>query len=565
MSTGRRWRTVRRALVFAVAGATFALLIASASGTLTGSTFNAGDGNMKVEASDPHDWKDASTSLTSFSGFLGDPVNSGADDSFDPGQNMDTPCPVITGHRPPGKDDFSGVAYGTEVNPTSGDTYFYGMTVRLQANGNANENLELNKSDDGCRSAGDRLIAIDYLSGGTAAQFNLLTWTETLNTPCENGGVVTVAKPGCWGVHVALDPVNEEAYANQSNILAADSITGGSVAKLKFAEFGINLSAGPDPIIDPDECEGFALVRFESRSSGSSFGSQPKDVVDGNIGVSNCGRIDVTKEDDADPANALANVTFALWEDTDPSDGDFDDTVDVDTGETCTTDADGECSFEDLAFGDYWLVEDESTVPSGLNAADPTPVSVTEESPIVGITIVDPRSPGSVSIHKEDDGGNLLDDVTFTLYADDGDGLFDATKDTVAHGSCTTGSGNDPGECTIGQVPLDTDLWVVESNLGSDYSADADLPKLINLSTGGDDLPLSFENPRKHRVIVLVCHQGTDTLDQSGVTVDSTTKQSLAKGSLTEAQENALCNLGGASFDGSEHGDTVAPSVAIAP
>src|SRR5215211_2698726 len=563
MSTGRRWRTVRRALVFAVAGATFALLIASASGTLTpGSTFNAGDGNMKVEANDPHDWMDAATSLTSFSGFLSDPVNSGADSSFDPGQNMDTPCPVIAGHRPPGKDDFAGVAYGTEVNPTSGDTYFYGMTVRLQANGNANENLELSKTDDGCRSPGDRLIAIDYLSGGTNAQFNLLTWTETLGTPCENGGTVTLAKPGCWGVHVALNPANEEAYANQSNILAADSITGGSVAKLKFAEFGINLSAGPDPIIDPDECEGFANVRFESRSSGSSFGSQPKDVVDGNIGVSNCGRIDITKEDDADPANALEDVIFALWEDTDPSDGDFDDSVDVDTGETCTTDADGKCSFEDLAFGDYWLVEDETTVPAGLSRADPTPVSVTEQDPIMGITIVDPRGPGSVSIAKADDDGNLLDGVTFTLYDDDSG----APGDPVSGLSCTTGSGsNDSGECTIENVPLGTALWVVESNLGSDYSADADLPKQIQLTTGGENVPLTFTNPRKHRVIVLVCHQATDTLDSSDVTVGSTTKQSLAKGILTDAEENDLCNLGGASFDGSEHGDTVAPSVDIAP
>ena len=60
---------------------------------------------------------------------------------------------------------------------------------------------------------------------------------------------------------------------------------------------------------------------------------------------------------------------------------------------------------------------------------------------------------------------------------------------------------------------------------------------------------------------MLVCHDATDLLAPSDVTIDpggadEETKASLAAGSLSEAQQNALCALGGASWSGLVHGDT---------
>ena len=42
----------------------------------------------------------------------------------------------------------------------------------------------------------------------------------------------------------------------------------------------------------------------------------------------------------------------------------------------------------------------------------------------------------------------------------------------------------------------------------------------------GDTVPVSFVDTRKHRVVVLVCHEGTDTLLPSDVTVGDATKVS---------------------------------------
>ena len=78
----------------------------------------------------------------------------------------------------------------------------------------------------------------------------------------------------------------------------------------------------------------------------------------------------------------------------------------------------------------------------------------------------------------------------------------------------------------------------------------------------------TFIDPRKHRVIVVVCHEGTNTLYSGSVTLGGVTRSSIsavpaalaAKG-VTEAD---LCNLGGAQFGGLGHG-TFGVTVGIAP
>ena len=166
------------------------------------------------------------------------------------------------------------------------------------------------------------------------------------------------------------------------------------------------------------------------------------------------GTIKVHKQDDASPANALAGAEFKLVTDNAPTAADGQTAPgaeDVDTGSTCTTDASGNCQFDDVAIGDYWVVE--TKAPAGHFLADPKPA-------------------------------------------------------TVELGSA-------PGE--------------------------------------GDTVELTFIDPRSHKVIVITCHEGTDTLTASDVTVDGVTKSSLtaAPAGITEAE---LCNLGGAAFGGKAHG-----------
>ena len=178
----RRWLISGSVLLTAAA---CLFLIASASGTLSGSKFESGDGNMKRDgtvASGAKDWQNVPFA------YVDDLQSTNLDDAFLSGQKQDTTCPDLDLHGSPPKDDFTDVAtYSEEIGT---DTYLYGATIRYQANGNAAENVELNKATDGnCqdangndtelvkRVAGDKLIAIDYISGGP--QFHVLTWVTS--------------------------------------------------------------------------------------------------------------------------------------------------------------------------------------------------------------------------------------------------------------------------------------------------------------------------------------------------------------------------------------------------
>jgi hypothetical protein len=156
-----------------------------------------------------------------------------------------------------------------------------------------------------------------------------------------------------------------------------------------------------------------------------------------------------------------------------------------------------------------------------------------------------------IRITKTDDLGNPLEGVTFTLHEDDNGEPGDATDF-----SCTT---DEDGVCTIEDVLVGS-YCVVETNLPDGYDPDPDLPYCFEVTEDDVDttIDLDFENPRQlHRVIVLVCHEVDDTLYPSDVTVDvdgtPTTKESLDNAGLTEGEENALCQLGGATFGGFGH------------
>jgi hypothetical protein len=302
----RTWRLLAAAaavvLVMGIAIPAMAVLVGSPS------NFEANDGNMVVNTTGNNDW--ASVNFV----HVTDQSNSNSDNSFTPGQKQDTTCPDTTGHKNPGKDDFTDVASFDERNTTTGETYLYGATIRFTANGNASENVELKQSATLCpgqptggvtqRTPGDKLIAIDYLNGGTNVQFNVLTWidgTDPTNPTC----FVSNDQPPCWGANVQSLAANQaEGQANQAAITAANNpISNQALVVGQFAEFGVNLSAAG--IVPANSCQSFPQTVWESRSSGSSFVSSTKDIAIENHTIGNC-----QSSVSTNPQSSTDNSTF---------------------------------------------------------------------------------------------------------------------------------------------------------------------------------------------------------------------------------------------------------------
>jgi hypothetical protein len=369
--TGAKKRRTRLLGLTTMMAALFAALFVTAAGAiLTGSpsNFESNDGNM-VASGTNNDWD--SVNFTA----VDDVFKSGSDDSFTPGQKQDTTCPGVEGHQNPPKDDFTAVASFVEVNESGGandgDTYLYGATIRVAANGNASENVELKTGTTPCpdsdlvaRSAGDKLIAIDYLNGGTNVQFHVLTWVTS--GACFVGSHTAP----CWGEDVLeLNQSGAEGLASQSNIAADDNPINGVALKAgEFAEFGINLAVAD--IVPSGQCAVFTQTVWESRASGSSFVSTTKDITIEDKAINNCpGAIRILKNSakgDGDTAVSTAGAVFSYDGSsvTDNGTGDEDTTI----GVVCVSGlaADTEFTINETSppdgYGDAPASEDDQTV-----------------------------------------------------------------------------------------------------------------------------------------------------------------------------------------------------------
>ena len=254
----------------------------------------------------------------------------------------------------------------------------------------------------------------------------------------------------------------------------------------------------------------------------------------------------------------LPGATFTLYVNNAPKAGPrgAEDTI---TTKMCTTNGSGDCSITGVTPGDYWVVE--TTTPAGYDTAPEQAVTTgigttAHAGDTDSLQFTDPVVNGKVSITKKDDADNTLDGAEFTLYVNNAPLAGPrGSEDTITTKTCTT-SGS--GTCDITNV-VPGKYWVVETATPDHYDTAADQAITVGLGSAahvGDVVPVSFVDPRQHRVVVLVCHEGTDTLFSRDVTVDGVTKQSRAAGSLTAAQQKELCDAGGASFgDISGHPD----------
>ncbi|HEU5477028.1 MAG TPA: prealbumin-like fold domain-containing protein [Gaiellaceae bacterium] len=211
---------------------------------------------------------------------------------FKGGTKFDTPCPVIQGGNNPPKDEWSNIAEYIEASPNLNsdnghDLYFYGASIRPVVNGNSSGNVYFSQSSNGCRTVGDVLLTFDFLQGGGAPTLHSLRWLGS------GSCYVSQDSAPCWGDQQTINGANFDGNINTSQIDGtANGISGTTLPANAFSEFGINLTqaikaAGGGSL----PC--FASQTWVSRSSGSSFTSQPEDVEV--ISKPTCGTITVIK------------------------------------------------------------------------------------------------------------------------------------------------------------------------------------------------------------------------------------------------------------------------------
>jgi hypothetical protein len=503
------------------------------------------DANLVVNGSSPDiDWLAGGSGSALRAGVVtkADKPTGSGDDSFGNGSKEDTAVPsVVDGSIPPNKSDLK--TFGLYKETVGTTSYLNLFWTRVQdPSGTTNMDFEFNqrqaKAGEGngitpLRTAGDLLITYDLSNGGVNATMSLRKWTGSV-----------------WGPELALGS-DALGTINSSAILATNSGGQGPLSVRTFGEASIDLSK----VFTGTDCQSYGSAYLKSRSS-DTFNSAMKDfIAPMNITLSNCGSIEITKTDDA--TTALNGAVFTLYKDVAPLAGTAAGTEDKTTANavgTCTSGATGAgtCSIANVAIGKYWVVE--TTTPANHSTAADQYVDITAGGQVVSLTFVNPRQPGTINVHKQDDAGTPAPPpgAVFTLYADVspfGGTAAGAEDKTVANtiGTCQT---SNAGDCSFTSVQLGQ-YWVVETTTPSGYGTAAD--QHVSLTTGGQTVSLTFVDARHFKVIVLVCQEGVaDPLYASNVKFDGsstpTTNNSL--GTSSSPTEVALCGLGGATLSG---------------
>ena len=190
----------------------------------------------------------------------------------------------------------------------------------------------------------------------------------------------------CWSSKTNLSASGDAGGSiNTSPIPAADSDGLGAHSARTFGEAQVKLSA----LLGSSGCTAIGSAYLKSRSS-DSFTAALKDFVPpAAVNITNCGTVDIQKNDD--DGSPLAGAVFTLYTDNAPLGGSpphgGEDTA---TSFTCTTGSDGKCSMANVPFGQYWVVE--STTPTGYTTAADQNVIISSGSPTVSLTFVDPQT-----------------------------------------------------------------------------------------------------------------------------------------------------------------------------
>jgi hypothetical protein len=526
---------------------------------LGASTFDAEDGNLVVDGIEK-DWANAPNRA-----FGDDKPTGQSDDSLGNGTKEDDPVPsVIDGSIPNNKSDLTRFYVASEN--VSDHDFLYLAWERVQdPSGTTNMDFEFNQSSvlssNGVmpvRTAGDVLIKYDLSQGGAKPSFGLHRWITQGNAAqdCEAS-----AKLPCWG---KVTPLGTDAVGSVNTTAVTDPIRNVSLSPRTFGEAAIDLSAAG--ILDPSKCQSFGKAYLKSRSS-DSFTAAVKDFIAPiDVNINNCkpDAIELHKVDD--DGAPLAGALLQLYRDDNGTPGlqttpSGSTPADTKVGDCTTALPDAKCSFGGIVTpGTY--IGHEAAAPNGYDGAPDQSVNVVVDNvaDTITLTYANTPVPGTINVHKQDDSDtpNALAGAEFKLVRDNAPTAADGqtapgAEDVDTGSTCTTGAN---GNCSFNNVALG-DYWVVETKAPAGHSLAAPKPVTVELGSApgeGDTVEVTFTDPRTHKVIVLTCHEGTDTLFSSDVTIDGETKSTLATApaGITEAQ---LCSLGGAAFGGKGHGE----------
>jgi hypothetical protein len=260
------------------------------------STANYGSGftkaDCKVTTGATQTWADGGTTSVGTNEF-----------QFKPGTKFDDPCVTINSGNNPSKDEWTNIAEYTEA-ASNKDLYFYGASIRPKVNGNSSGNVYFSQTTNGCHTPGDVLLAFDFLTGGVAPSLHALEWLASGSSlPC----LVGSSTPPCWGNDQAIKGTFFEGNVNANQINGPDNaINGQTIPANAFAEFGINLTGALGAAgVTTIPC--FANQTWVSRSSGSTFNSNPEDVEV--VSRPTCGEIKIIKQ--TDPRGISQNFSFS--------------------------------------------------------------------------------------------------------------------------------------------------------------------------------------------------------------------------------------------------------------
>jgi Prealbumin-like fold domain len=525
---------------------------------LGASTFDAEDGNLVVDGIEK-DWANAPNRA-----FGDDKPTGQSDDSLGNGTKEDDPVPsVIDGSIPNNKSDLTRFYVASEN--VSDHDFLYLAWERVQdPSGTTNMDFEFNQSSvlssngvTPVRTAGDVLIKYDLSQGGAKPSFGLHRWITQGNAAqdCEAS-----SKLPCWG---KVKPLGTEAVGSVNTAVVTDPIRGVSLSPRTFGEAAIDLTAAG--ILDPTTCQSFGKAYLKSRSS-DSFTAAVKDFIAPiDVNINNCkpDKIELLKVDE--DGAPLAGALLQLYRDDNGTSGlqttaSGSAPADTKVGECTTALPLAKCAFDGiLAAGTY--IGHEAAAPNGYDGAPDQSVNVVIDNvaDTIPLTFANTPVPGTINVHKQDDAAtpNALAGAEFKLVRDNAPTAADGqtapgAEDVDTGSTCTTGG---DGDCSFDDVALG-DYWVVETKAPAGHFLADPKPVTVGLGSApgaGETVELTFTDPRAHKVIVLTCHEGTDTLVSSEVSIDGQIKSSLAAApvGMTAAE---LCNLGGAAFGGKPHG-----------
>lgn len=476
----RRWlwgstRAKASVLVISLAaGAVSAAVVTTTASAVTGSPsgFESSDGNMVLDntSGGSTDWNcfagasNTSGFSTSVPSPTGCAVTTGAsaitaDQSGEVtwvnGQKFDTQCPALQTGSVPNKDDFTNVAEFQETD-ASGNLFFYGGAIRQTANGNASGDVEFNQNKGdgsttaGCRTAGDRLLAYDFLNGGTSMTFHVLTWIDSAHSTLGgNSGkcnVKTDSMP-CWGANVVTVATNLfDGEANQAAITAANNgISNAALVADQFSEFGINLTQA----LGGGALPCFPQQVWESRSSGSSFSSNPEDIEFASL--STCGTVTIIKH--TSPRGLNQSFSYSTTGGLTPS------TFSLNDNGNSTSDSTGNTqTYSDVKAGTYTVTEGAEPAAFAFGSISCTNNGVTaQNTAVLGQTVtitlasndnvictfVNNQQLGAIKVTKTDTKtpGNALSGAVFDICAG---------TPCVAVGTVETGTGTSSTSVTTG-------------------------------------------------------------------------------------------------------------------